>query len=485
LNTSLPVGGNVTEVQFNSNNQVAGDSGLTYNSATDSLTVSGNLTAGAVKTNSLLYANGSAWTLGSGTYGNSNVAAYIAAFPPAGTYSNSNVSSYLAANPQSGTYSNSNVATYISTYTGNVSASNVIVASALVGTGASPAPSLNGFNIINTVSANLGAVANVKISGGTSGQYLQTDGTGNLSWATVSGGGSFDSSAVLELTNTASSTSYTTGALKVAGGIGVVGNLNVGGTMHKFNGNVHVTGTASRTLFVGAAADSTPFTAPTLVMKNAFNTYVQAGLINSSANGSADWVAYADNGDDTAGWADMGMTSSNFNDENYTITGSNDGYFFVKAAPASGMGGNLVLATDTNGTHNDIVFAMGGFQTENEFARMSLTDQTFNVGGEVIIKNHNGHGGTGFAGMMTLENDEAIDGKKFVRIDSAGTLEIINHAYSQTLLSLTNLGDFSVLGNIQYTASNPSDWAGSAPTSIGMAIDKLAHAVALLKGSGV
>lgn len=39
-----------------------------------------------------------------------------------------------------------------------------------------------------TVSGNvtLGDVSNVKITGGTSGQYLTTDGTGNLSFATVS-----------------------------------------------------------------------------------------------------------------------------------------------------------------------------------------------------------------------------------------------------------------------------------------------------------
>lgn len=36
----------------------------------------------------------------------------------------------------------------------------------------------------------LGDVANIYISGGTSGQYLKTDGSGNLSWDTVSGGSS-------------------------------------------------------------------------------------------------------------------------------------------------------------------------------------------------------------------------------------------------------------------------------------------------------
>jgi hypothetical protein len=36
---------------------------------------------------------------------------------------------------------------------------------------------------------SLGAVANVKITGGTSAYVLQTDGAGNLSWVAQSGGG--------------------------------------------------------------------------------------------------------------------------------------------------------------------------------------------------------------------------------------------------------------------------------------------------------
>ena len=45
-------------------------------------------------------------------------------------------------------------------------------------------------NISVTSSANLGDVGNVKITGGTGGYVLQTDGTGNLSWVAQSGGGS-------------------------------------------------------------------------------------------------------------------------------------------------------------------------------------------------------------------------------------------------------------------------------------------------------
>ena len=56
---------------------------------------------------------------------------------------------------------------------------------------------------LNTVYANLGPVSNVKISGGTNGYVLATDGSGNLSWVgidpAVSGDGGNASSSVLLL----------------------------------------------------------------------------------------------------------------------------------------------------------------------------------------------------------------------------------------------------------------------------------------------
>ena len=44
-------------------------------------------------------------------------------------------------------------------------------------------------NLKTTSSANLGAVGNVTITGGTNGYVLQTDGAGELSWTAQSGGG--------------------------------------------------------------------------------------------------------------------------------------------------------------------------------------------------------------------------------------------------------------------------------------------------------
>jgi hypothetical protein len=44
-------------------------------------------------------------------------------------------------------------------------------------------------NFIATSTANLGDVANVTILGGTANYILTTDGTGNLTWANLAGGG--------------------------------------------------------------------------------------------------------------------------------------------------------------------------------------------------------------------------------------------------------------------------------------------------------
>lgn len=54
-------GGSVAQVQFNTGTAFGGDSGMTYNSDTDSLNITGNVVAGAVWTNTLKYANGVSW----------------------------------------------------------------------------------------------------------------------------------------------------------------------------------------------------------------------------------------------------------------------------------------------------------------------------------------------------------------------------------------------------------------------------------------
>lgn len=72
---------------------------------------------------------------------------------------NQTVNTYKVTN--GGNYGDANVAAYLPTYTGNLSPTNLVV----------------------STSANLGAVGNITITGGTAGQILSTNGNGVLSWS--------------------------------------------------------------------------------------------------------------------------------------------------------------------------------------------------------------------------------------------------------------------------------------------------------------
>lgn len=138
-------------------------------------TFTGNISAGNIKTNNLLYANGVAWSF-------------------------------------AGTYSNSNVASYLPTYTGNITGGNVTVTGQLRGntvyvTSTGTAINASQGNILTnevtgtkvnllggayTTSIVSGATASYTLTlpatAGTNGQVLQTNGSGTLSWVNQTGG---------------------------------------------------------------------------------------------------------------------------------------------------------------------------------------------------------------------------------------------------------------------------------------------------------
>lgn len=93
-------------------------------------------------------------------------------------------------------------------------------------------------------------------------------------------------------------------------------------------------------LYVGADAQSFEVSAglqnPAIITSIDSDDYAQVAFQNSG-NGSfssTDFIAYAENGTDSNGYIDMGITSSTFNDPDFTITGPNDGYIFM-VAPAT------------------------------------------------------------------------------------------------------------------------------------------------------
>lgn len=303
---------------------------------------------------------------------------------------NANLGNLVVANFFSGdggflsnVYGNSAVANYLPNYTGNIGAGNVNVTGGVYSGNISSTglSSLTDVNILNDldVAGNLG----VETIQSVTNVHIVTDaGNVNATWTFGTGGALYwpgpyqwaiepnftnefeihSESNVVISTDTANANSHFT--FDTAGIFRAPSNVVLSGT----------------TLFVGpnAEAAGNALTAPTLVIASTSNTYTQAVLINEDNNGSSDWIAQGADGTDTEGYSDFGFNGNTFADANYSLTGAGDGYFFVETY-ASGTGGNLIIATGTNGSTRDIIFGTGGFTANAEFARMSDANNAFEL----------------------------------------------------------------------------------------------------------
>ena len=409
------ISGNSTEVQFNQNHHLSADSHFRFDPVTDVLTVVGNIEASKIKTDYLLHSNGEAWSfVSSGNYNDLTNKPDLSVYAT-NTYVNNKFANISYANlpdaPNIANYATTISLHDLSNTVANITFANLYGAPNI----ANYATNANLSSLSNLVAniswANLSgkptipvSLTDLSITDGTSGQVLTAYGNGHYHFTTTTSapsgsntqiqfndGGSFGASSNLtynkdngqvHISTTSSSpiTDGYTGALVVEGGIAAKGNI------HMLHGVVH------NQLYVGNNAGLTSFTNPTLIIKDTSSSvaYLQAAIINSESNASADWVAYGDNGDDTQAWSDFGFTGTTFNDPTYTITKSNDGYFFVQGA--AGEGGNLILATGDQGNavHGDIVFATGGFLANNEVLRISRLNKALEFTSNAKIST-NGH----------------------------------------------------------------------------------------------
>jgi len=140
------------------------------------LSISGNLTAANITANTGVFTgNGS----GLSAIAGGNVTGQVANALVTGTV-------YTAAQPNItsvGTLTNLAIS-------GNASVNGNITSNGTAFVGNISTTGLASITTLNVgATANLGAVGNVKITGGTDGYVLQTDGTGNLSWTAQTGGG--------------------------------------------------------------------------------------------------------------------------------------------------------------------------------------------------------------------------------------------------------------------------------------------------------
>lgn len=258
---------------------------------------------------------------------------------------------------------------------------------------------------------------------GNAGKVLKTDGT-DVSWTNAVSIVSATLSGALTALSVTSNTSVSTLSLNATS------SATIGGLSSNF---------------------AATLTNPTLTVQSNTTDYSQIAFRNlgTNANSSTDFIAYSDIGDDDTGWIDMGITSSNFDDPSFTITGPHDGYIFVEG-PANTVGnGNLILATGGNGTQNKIIFAAGGLSSDK--TQMVITPNTS------VAINIATNSTSAVTGALTVVGGVGIGGNVFITGNTSitGTITVGGGAFSSNNLTVsdpiifmgnTNSGDSLDLG---------------------------------------
>jgi len=203
------------------------------------------------------------------------------------------------------------------------------------------------------------------------------------------------------------------------------------------------------TLFVGGGTAIGALTNPIAAFIQSSPNYIQTYTHNdnSGVNASSDFVVYPDNGTDSSCWGDFGITSSGFADAAYTVTGPNETYLF--ASGSAGKTGNLVYATDSNGTANAHQWYVGGFTQAKGAWKMQLTSTGLQLASALTVA----YGGTG---ATTLTGILKGNGTSAFTAATAGT----DYQAPITLTTTGTSGAATFVGNTlnipQYTAGGGS-----------------------------
>ena len=314
--------------------------------------------------------------------------------------------------------SNGNVTTSVN---GNA---NILV---VTGTGAN----INGYaNITGNVSlsganVSLGAVGNVRITGGTANYVLTTNGAGGLSWANIAGGG--------------------------AGNI--VGGSN---TQVQYNDNGIFGGNPGMTFDEG----NSRFTANNLVatstanLGNVSNVHIDGGTANyvlsTDGNGNLSWVV----GGGAAAVAGSN-TQVQFNDGN--VMGANANLTFDKTTGNLTVGSNVVAVnfigsgantpTIQSGTNLDLIANVGIRVPSN----ISVTGANVSLG---AVANLHITGGTG---GQILQTDGA-GGLSWINPNIGGNTPPAGQDFQ---LQYNQGGVFGANTNLSYDYANSNLWVGN------------------------
>ena len=273
------------------------------------------------------------------------------------------------------------------------------VPGSLIGSGASPAPSIGGFNSANfagNVTANyfLGngsqltgivAAASSNIANGnsnvtiaTSAGNVVTNVNGSTILTTYSGGIKVGGSGVIQSPGGAGSITLNNNGANIPTA-NITTQLNVTGAS-----GANILGTANTGIgALNVGVSTTPLANTVASFNSNINYYTQVTLQNKSTgtDATADFILTADNGSDTVNYGDFGIINSGYDSNTPTNSLGNivfaaDTYMYAQGntSNASQSGGNLAIGTTVPGK-NVKIFA-GGVTNTSIVANIGNTGVT-------------------------------------------------------------------------------------------------------------
>ena len=319
-------------------------------------------------------------------------------------------------------------------------------------------------NITTTAVSNLNAVGNVKITGGTSGQVISTDGSGNLSFVTIGTASLSNGTSNVNVLNSSNITFSVAGAANVvtftSTGANITGYANI-------TGNANVGNLAATQLFASANVTAPQFisnitvgTAPFVVSSTTVVANLNADLLdgyNSDTANTANTVAVRNSDGNLSanyfvgnGAFLTGIDASLISNGNSNVAVATNGNVTISVS------GNTGVATFTGTGANISGYATvtGNLAANNANLGNLATANFINVSSNLNVTN------TMQAGNVRTDNLLYANGNPWDLQEAAGSNTEIQFNMGDNFAASANLtfNDatqlFTVLGNGQFNNAN-------------------------------
>lgn len=411
--------GNATEIQYNDAGKFSASAGLTFDKTSNTLAVSGNITRDGkiVSTYVSSTTPPSSPMLGDQWYNQNNDTTY--------QYINDGVSNYWID------ISSGFIASYVS-----VQSNSLVLRDA---NGNVYANNFGSSTITVSGKSYLNSVGNITITGGTAGQYLKTDGAGNLSWSTVS------------LTGYATETYVDTAINNLLGGApGVLDTLNELASAINNDPNFFSTFTSDLSTKLNISDfDSTA------------NTWLIGKTTDDVAEGANNLYYTNTRVDNRIREASIG----NLSDVNLATAPVNGETLVWNAATNKFIPGASFSQSDfntafTNKTTDDLAEGTTNLYYTISRANTAIDNrvtQSFVNNLHINASTLNGHADTYFASSTDLSNLTTVVGTKLASSDFTST--------ANTWLSTQTTSNVAEGTNLYYTIDRANTWLATKTTS--------------------